>query len=140
MGDERKRRRLPTASVGDQTMKTKTTVMTMKIVIEPNRMDTERKYRDIVDQIQLGRFVSIFINLLTIVQLLLVVILPDLLPPLLKIWLVTVSGGGIVGILIALLLSRDDIKTTNFFILISIFISGLLSGISIVAIIVKEKN
>lgn len=103
-------------------------------------MDTERKYRDIVDQIQLGRFVSIFINLLTIVQLLLVVILPDLLPPLLKIWLVTVSGGGIVGILIALLLSRDDIKTTNFFILISIFISGLLSGISIVAIIVKEKN
>lgn len=103
-------------------------------------MDTERKYHGLVDQIQLGRNVAIFINVLTITQMALAVLLPDLLPTLLKIWLVTVSGGAIVGILIGLILSRDDIKTTNFFILISIFISGLVLGISIVTIIVRVKN
>ncbi len=105
-----------------------------------NPTDTERKYRDLIDQIQLGRNISIFINLFAAVQLLLAVILPDLLPQLLKIWLITVSGGAVIGILIGLLLSRDDVKTTNFFILISIFISGLILGISIVTIIVKVKN
>ena len=102
--------------------------------------EIERKYRDVVDQIHLGRNVSIFINIFTVIQLVLAVILPDLLPQLLKIWLITVSGGAIVGILIGLLLSREDVKTTNFFILISIFISGLVLGISIVTIIVRVKN
>ncbi len=102
--------------------------------------DVERKYRDLIDQIHLGRNVSIFINVFTVVQLIVAVILPDLLPQLLKIWLVTVSGGAIIGILIGLLLSRDDVKTTNFFILISIFISGLVVGISIVTVIVRVKN
>ncbi len=42
--------------------------------------DVERKYRDLIDQIHLGRNVSIFINVFTVVQLIVAVILPDLLP------------------------------------------------------------
>lgn len=110
------------------------------VAITNKMSDIERKYRDLVDQVHLGRNVSIFINAFTVVQLIIAVILPDLLPQLLKIWLIAVSGGAIVGILIGLLLSREDIKTTNFFILISIFISGLVLGISIVTVIVKVKN
>ena len=102
--------------------------------------DTRRKYQELVDQIQISRYLSIFINVFASVQLLIAVILPDILPELLKIWLLTVSCGAIVGILFGLLLSREDPKTTNFFIYISIFISGLVLGISIVTIIVKVKK
>lgn len=91
-------------------------------------------------QIQLFRIFSIFLVFFSVVQLILAVVLPDLLPPLLKTWLVVVTGTAFLGITLGLFLSRKDQHTSLFFIVLASFISGLIFGISLVVIIVKVKN
>jgi len=98
------------------------------------------KLREIYTRITLFRALSVFLNLFSVVQLILSVILPDLLPVELKIWLVVIAGSAFIGIIVGLILARKDPSTTLFFTYLSAFISGLISGISLVVIIVKVKN
>lgn len=91
-------------------------------------------------QIHLFRVFSIFLVFFSVVQLILAVVLPDLLPSLLKTWLVVVTGAAFIGITLGLILSRKDPQTSLFFIVLASFISGLIFGISLVAIVVKVKN
>ena len=74
------------------------------------------------------------------VQLIISVVLPDLLPRELKVWLVVIAGCAFAGITAGLFLARKDPSTSLFFTYLSAFISGLVSGISLVVIIVKVKN
>lgn len=90
--------------------------------------------------ISLFRSLSVFLNLFCVIQLILSIVLPDLLPTELKVWLVVIAGSAFAGILAGLFLARRDPSTTLFFTYLSAFISGLISGISLVVIIVKVKN
>lgn len=87
------------------------------------------------------RNLSFFLDLFSFIQLVLAIALPDILPVLLKTWLLTVACGALVGIVIGLFLGRKDTATTLFFTFLSAFVCGLVSGISLVVIIVdKVKN
>jgi len=82
----------------------------------------------------------IFLNLFCFVQLIISVIVPDILVPILKTWLIVIAGGSSLGLSISLFLARNDPTTTIYLCFLSIFIDGLISGISIVIIITKVKN
>jgi hypothetical protein len=100
----------------------------------------QQHLRDIYSRITLFRSLSVFLNLFCVVQLIISVVLPDLLPRELKVWLVVIAGSAFVGITTGLFLARKDPSTSLFFTYLSAFISGLVSGISLVVIIVKVKN
>jgi len=62
---------------------------------------------------------------------------PHILPPILKIYLIAVSGCISVIIIVALAISRKDSTTTLFFTLFLAHISGIFFGISITAIAIN---
>lgn len=100
----------------------------------------EQHLRDIYSRITLFRSLSVFLNFFCVIQLILSVALPDLLPRELKTWLIVIAGSAFIGITGGLFLARKDPSTTLFFTYLAAFISGLVSGISLVVIIVKVKN
>lgn len=100
----------------------------------------EHNLRDIYSRITLFRSLSVFLNFFCVVQLILSIVLPDLLPAELKTWLIVIAGSAFLGITVGLFLARKDPSTSLFFTYLSAFISGLISGISLVVIIVKVKN
>ena len=65
------------------------------------------------------------------------VIIPDILSPLLKVWLIVITLGAFIGITIGLILARNDPKSSQLFIFLSVFITGLITGISMVVIVKK---
>jgi hypothetical protein len=86
-------------------------------------------------RIQFFRVFSIILNIICSIQLVLAVVLPDSIPALIKTWLISVAGGGVVGTGLALFLSRGDSTLTLFLIVLSTFLSGLVSGISVLLIV-----
>lgn len=86
-------------------------------------------------RIQFFRVFSIILNIVCSIQLVVAVLLPDSIPMLLKTWLISVAGGSVVGTGFALFLSRGDPTLTLFLIVLSIFLSGLVSGISVLLIV-----
>lgn len=86
-------------------------------------------------RIQFFRVFSIILNIICCLQLVVAVVLPDSIPALLKTWLISVAGGGVVGTGLALFLSRNDLTLTLFLIVLSTFLSGLVSGISALLIV-----
>lgn len=103
-------------------------------------MNQERNLRQIYRQIDLFRLLALFLVLFSLIQLVLATILPDLLPVLLKTWLIVVAGSAFLGIALGLFLGRKDPSTVLFFSFLATFIGGLISGISLVAIVAKVKN
>lgn len=102
-------------------------------------MSNEKNLQELADTIRLTRNLSIFLNLLCMVQMLLAVFLPDILTPLLRIWLLVIMGGSYLGIIAGLIMARNDPKTTLFFVVISFFLSGLVFGVSLVVIVTIKK-
>ncbi len=86
-------------------------------------------------RIQFFRVFSIILNIICCLQLVLAVVLPDSIPTFLKTWLISVAGGGVVGTGLALFLSKSDLTLTLFLIVLSTFLSGLVSGISALLIV-----
>lgn len=99
--------------------------------------ESERILNDLAQSIRLLRGISFFINTFGIAQLIVAVIVPDILSPLLKLWLVVITLGAFIGITIGLILARNDPKTSMLFIFLSVFITGLVTGISMVVIVKK---
>jgi hypothetical protein len=94
-------------------------------------MDSERILNDLAENIRLLRTIGIFVNFISLVQLILAVILPDTLSTLLKTWLIVITGSALIGIIIGLYISKNDPKTSQFFIFLSVFLSGLTTGTSL---------
>ena len=99
----------------------------------------ERKLLELVTTIKLQRNVTVFGLFFCIVQLILVLIFPDLVPPYIKIWLIAIVGLGFVGIVVALVVSRNDPQSTVNFVLIAGIMSGIVIGITLTEIISKVK-
>jgi hypothetical protein len=102
--------------------------------------DAERILNDLAHNIRLLCNISIFINIASFAQLILAVILPDILTTLLKTWLIVIASGGLIGIIIGLIISKNDPKTSQFFIFLSVFLSGLITGISLLLIIAHGRR
>jgi hypothetical protein len=89
----------------------------------------------------LFRNLSIFLNIFSVIQLLLSVILPDILDPLIKTYALVILGVIFVGLTISLIFTKTkDNITLIFLIILSVFISGFICGISLLVIIGKVKN
>jgi hypothetical protein len=102
------------------------------------KMDSDRIIlADLAQTIRMLRGLSVFINLFGIAQLVVAVIIPDILTPLLKIWLIVITLGAFIGITIGLILARNDPKSSLLFIILSVLITGLITGISIPVIVKK---
>jgi hypothetical protein len=87
------------------------------------------------------RNLSIFVNLFSVIQLLLSVILPDILDPLIKTWVLVILGVIFLGLTASLILANTkDTITLEFLVFLSAFISGVICGISLLVIIGKVKN
>jgi hypothetical protein len=99
----------------------------------------ERKLLELVTTIKLQRNVTLFGLFFCIVQLILVLIFPDLVPSYIKIWLIAIVGLGFVGIVVALIVSRNDPQSTVNFVLIAGIMSGIVIGITLTEIISKVK-
>jgi hypothetical protein len=102
-------------------------------------MTNEKNLQELSDTIRLIRNLSLFLNFLCIIQMLLAAFLPDMLTPLLRIWLVVIMGGSYLAIITGLFMARSDPKTTLFFVVVSFFLSGLVFGISMVVILSTKK-
>jgi ABC-type multidrug transport system permease subunit len=102
--------------------------------------DAERILNDLAENIRLLRNICIFIGILSLSQLIFVVVIPDILTTLLKTWLIVIAAGGLIGIIIGLIISKNDPKTSQFFIFLSVFLSGLITGISIPIIIFHGRH
>ena len=83
------------------------------------------------------RTLVIVFNIIGLIQLVLAVVLHDSLPALIKTWLITIAGTGFVGFCIGLFLSKRDVTVTLFLILLSVFLNGLVCGVSILLIVKK---
>lgn len=89
----------------------------------------------------LFRNLSIFLNIFSVIQLLLSVILPDILDPLIKTWALVILGVIFIGLTVSLIFAKTkDNITLIFLIILSTFISGVICGISLLVIIGKVKN
>lgn len=102
--------------------------------------DAERILNDLAQNILLLRNITIFINIASIAQLILAVILPDILTTLLKTWLVVIASSALIGNIIGLIISKNDPKTSQFFIFVSVFLSGLITGISLLLILANGRH
>jgi hypothetical protein len=85
------------------------------------------------------RWFSLFLNFFGVVQLVLLTILHDEITLTLRIWIVSITGSSILGVGLALLLSRKDTKITLIFVVISVFFTGVVCTISTFMIIQKVK-
>lgn len=83
------------------------------------------------------RVLVIVFNIIGLIQLILAVTLHDSLPAIIKTWLITIAGTGFIGFCIGLFLSRKDPTVTLFLIILSVFLNGLVCGISILLIVKK---
>ena len=85
------------------------------------------------------RKLAIIFSVICIVQLIVAIVLPDILSKLLKTWLLVITTCGSLGLGVALFLSRSDKTITFFLILLSFFLNGLISGVSIAAAVIDKK-
>ena len=92
------------------------------------------------EKIYIVRNLSLFLLCLSIAQLIVVVVLPDILDDYTKAWLLVVIGGVFSGLIVATILARNDAITTLFINFLSPLVSGLITGITLVIIILKVKN
>jgi hypothetical protein len=102
--------------------------------------DTERHLREITTRISIVRNISLFALIVCIVQLIVVVVLPDSLDTTMKTWLMVVVIGIFVGLLIATFVSRGDATIMLFINAASQFMSGVIVGMSLLILGLKVKN
>jgi hypothetical protein len=102
--------------------------------------DTERHLREITTRIAIVRNISLFALIVCIVQLIVVVVLPDSLDTTMKTWLMVVVVGIFVGLLIATFVSRGDATIMLFINAASQFMSGVIVGMSLLILGLKVKN
>ncbi len=94
--------------------------------------DSERILLDLSEHLSLLRIIAIFINIFSVAQLIVAIVLPDIISTLLKTWLIVIAVGALIGVTAGLIISKKDPKTSQFFIFFSVFLSGLTTGISFV--------
>lgn len=97
--------------------------------------DSERILLDLSENISLLRNIAIFVNFLSVAQLIVAIIVPDIISILLKTWLIVIAGGALIGVIVGLIISKKDPKTSQFFIFFSVFLSGLTTGISFIIVL-----
>jgi hypothetical protein len=102
--------------------------------------DIERHLREITTRISIVRNISLFALIVCIVQLIVVVVLPDSLDTTMKTWLMVVVIGIFVGLLIATFVSRGDATIMLFINAASQFMSGVIVGMSLLILGLKVKN
>jgi len=94
--------------------------------------------KNLLNRLYFFRSLTVFISFISLLQLILAVLLPDILTLLIKTWLVVIIGGSYIGIGVALFLARSDSTITLVLIILSNFVNGLICGISIVIIILGK--
>ena len=97
--------------------------------------DSERILLDLAENISLLRNIAIFVDILSLAQLIVAIVIPNIISTLLKTWLIVIGGGALIGVIAGLIISKKDPKTSQFFIFFSVFLSGLTTGISFVIVI-----
>lgn len=112
-----------------------TTSMSITITIKKIKisiaMDEKRQLQKISDRIDLLRDIALLLQVFALIIASTLCFIPHALSLHLKIWLVAVAGGSFLGILIVLFLARRDSVTTQFFTLLSVFISGIFLGLAV---------
>jgi len=99
----------------------------------------EKQLEKTSSRIVLLRNLAVILNTFSLILVCSLFFFPHILPLIIKIWLTAVAGCSVLGIFIALLLSRKDSTITLFFTLFSTFVSGIFIGISITAIAINGK-
>ncbi len=100
----------------------------------------QKLLKDISERIALVRNISCVANVVSFVQLVLVVAIPDILDAFVKTWLVVIVACVLVGFIIALVLSRKDASVTLLLSILSMLIAGIVTGIAVVVILARVKN
>ena len=97
-------------------------------------MNYERELEKIGERVGLMRNLAIMLNLFVLTSIGAFMFIPGIIEPIVKIYLVSVSGFALVGITLALLLARKDSTATLFFTGLSLLISGIFLGVAIMAV------
>jgi hypothetical protein len=128
------------ARVKAENIKDRITSLNPRVVqIQSERNKNKMSNSD--NNLALFRNLSIFLNSFAIIQLLFAVVLPDILDPLIKTWILLFLGIIFLGLIFSLILIKTkDTTTLLFLIILSVFISGFVSGVSLLVIVGKVKK
>lgn len=93
--------------------------------------ESETKLKGLLGDIKYFRYFTLFYNFFCFIQLILVVVFPDSLNHLFKIWLIVIAGSAFVGISLAIVLSKNDSRTSLIFTSFSLIIDSIIFGIAL---------
>ena len=97
-------------------------------------MEFEKKLEQKSNEIQLLCTIATTLQFFVLILVITLFFIPRAFPEELRVWLVTVSGCSVVGILVVLFLVRRNSTAKLWITFLSVFVSGLLIGTSIFAI------
>lgn len=101
----------------------------------------QKLLKDISERIALVRNISCVANVVSFIQLVIVVVIPDILDAFVKTWLVVIVACVLAGFIVTLILSRKDASVTLFLSILSMLIAGIVTGIAVVVIFARvNKN
>lgn len=100
----------------------------------------DKTLKQFSDRVVLIRNFSMFVLIMSIAQIVLAIILPDVLTQTLKIWVLSVIGCFFVGLVVVHVLARHDTVVILFINFISPYISGIISGVALALIIFKIEK
>ena len=92
---------------------------------------SERALKRVSARISLFRNLSILVAAFALCVLFVVLVLPELLPRLVKVWLVSISGAAFLVLIVALILARNDSTATLLFSKLVDVTSGVVIGVAI---------
>lgn len=95
---------------------------------------------ELTSRIAIVRNISLFVLIISIIQLIVVVVLPDALDVTMKSWLMAVISGIFMVLIASTFVSRNDPTIMLFINATSQFISGIIFGLSLFMVVLRVKN